>query len=162
MQVTTSLSSLVGTAKNFNDEFLRRSLKTILTYAEFDTEFQDTTFPEQVWLPRLQIIIIIHLCRFVIWCSTCTWYCLILLKWKNIKRILKCYWIWCTGLLKAIKILLISGWPGYLIWLKSILRFVLRHNLPFETLILIRAIIIWRQECVWSTVLLWCQSIYTW
>uniref|UniRef100_A0A8C6Y904 Dedicator of cytokinesis 6 n=1 Tax=Naja naja TaxID=35670 RepID=A0A8C6Y904_NAJNA len=32
MQVTMSLSSLVGTSQNFNEEHLRRSLKTILTY----------------------------------------------------------------------------------------------------------------------------------
>uniref|UniRef100_A0A8C2NIG0 Dedicator of cytokinesis 7 n=1 Tax=Capra hircus TaxID=9925 RepID=A0A8C2NIG0_CAPHI len=34
MQVTMSLSSLVGTSQNFNEEFLRRSLKTILTYVQ--------------------------------------------------------------------------------------------------------------------------------
>ena len=43
-----SLSSLVGTSQTFNEEALRRSLKTILVYAEQDTELQDTTFPEQV------------------------------------------------------------------------------------------------------------------
>lgn len=48
MQVTMSLSSLVGTSAQFNEEALRRSLKTILVYAEDDTELQDTTFPEQV------------------------------------------------------------------------------------------------------------------
>ncbi|KAG1678326.1 Dedicator of cytokinesis protein 7 [Nymphon striatum] len=48
MQVTMSLSSLVGTNTNFNEEYLRRSLKTILTYAEEDVELQDTTFPDQV------------------------------------------------------------------------------------------------------------------
>nr|XP_033779450.1 dedicator of cytokinesis protein 6 isoform X8 [Geotrypetes seraphini] len=48
MQVTMSLSSLVGTSQNFNEEHLRRSLKTILTYAEEDLELRDTTFPEQV------------------------------------------------------------------------------------------------------------------
>jgi hypothetical protein len=48
MQVTMSLSSLVGTSQSFNEEALRRSLKTILVYAEQDTELQDTTFPEQV------------------------------------------------------------------------------------------------------------------
>jgi hypothetical protein len=48
MQVTMSLSSLVGTSAQFNEEALRRSLKTILVYAEQDTELQDTTFPEQV------------------------------------------------------------------------------------------------------------------
>ncbi|KAM4677332.1 dedicator of cytokinesis protein 6 isoform 2-T2 [Discoglossus pictus] len=48
MQVTMSLSSLVGTSQKFNEEHLRRSLKTILTYAEEDLELRDTTFPEQV------------------------------------------------------------------------------------------------------------------
>ncbi|XP_043940533.1 dedicator of cytokinesis protein 6 isoform X3 [Protopterus annectens] len=48
MQVTMSLSSLVGTSQNFNEEYLRRSLKTILTYAEEGLELRDTTFPEQV------------------------------------------------------------------------------------------------------------------
>ncbi|GAB1293953.1 Dedicator of cytokinesis protein 6 [Apodemus speciosus] len=36
MLVTMSLSSLVGTTQNFSEEHLRRSLKTILTYAEED------------------------------------------------------------------------------------------------------------------------------
>ncbi|XP_040062758.1 dedicator of cytokinesis protein 7 isoform X1 [Ixodes scapularis] len=48
MQVTMSLSSLVGTSQSFNEEFLRKSLKTILVYAEEDVELQETTFPEQV------------------------------------------------------------------------------------------------------------------
>jgi hypothetical protein len=48
MQVTMSLSSLVGTSASFSDESLRRSLKTILEYGERDTELQETTFPEQV------------------------------------------------------------------------------------------------------------------
>ncbi|XP_021924154.1 dedicator of cytokinesis protein 6 isoform X3 [Zootermopsis nevadensis] len=48
MQVTMSLSSLVGTSSTFSEESLRRSLKTILVYAEKDAELQDTTFPEQV------------------------------------------------------------------------------------------------------------------
>ncbi|XP_040270913.1 dedicator of cytokinesis protein 6 isoform X6 [Bufo bufo] len=48
MQVTMSLSSLVGTSQKFNEEHLRRSLKTILTYSEEDLELRDTTFPEQV------------------------------------------------------------------------------------------------------------------
>lgn len=43
-----SLSSLVGTSQNFNEEHLRHSLKTILTYAEEDLELRDTPFPEQV------------------------------------------------------------------------------------------------------------------
>ncbi|KAJ8040484.1 Dedicator of cytokinesis protein 7 [Holothuria leucospilota] len=48
MQVTMSLSSLVGMETNFNEEYLRRSLKTILTYAEEDVELHGTTFTEQV------------------------------------------------------------------------------------------------------------------
>lgn len=48
MQVTMSLSSLVGTSASFSDDSLRRSLKTILEYGEKDIELQDTTFPEQV------------------------------------------------------------------------------------------------------------------
>uniref|UniRef100_UPI00358FDEC1 dedicator of cytokinesis protein 7-like isoform X3 n=1 Tax=Myxine glutinosa TaxID=7769 RepID=UPI00358FDEC1 len=48
MQVTISLSSLVGTFQSFNEEHLRRSLKTILTYASEDLELQGTTFPDQV------------------------------------------------------------------------------------------------------------------
>ncbi|XP_022087787.1 dedicator of cytokinesis protein 7-like isoform X2 [Acanthaster planci] len=48
MQVTMSLSSLVGTQTNFNEEYLRRSLKTILIYGEEDIELQETDFPKQV------------------------------------------------------------------------------------------------------------------
>ena len=48
MQVTMSLSSLVGSMENFNEEYLRKSLKTILVYAEEDHELAETTFPEQV------------------------------------------------------------------------------------------------------------------
>lgn len=51
MQVTMSLSSLVGTTQNFSEEHLRRSLKTILTYAEEDVGLRDSTFAEQV-IPR--------------------------------------------------------------------------------------------------------------
>lgn len=66
MQVTMSLSSLVGTSQNFNEEHLRHSLKTILTYAEEDVELRDTPFPEQVcnvickksYLELLEVIII--------------------------------------------------------------------------------------------------------
>lgn len=55
MQVTMSLSSLVGTTQNFSEEHLRRSLKTILTYAEEDVGLRDSTFAEQVtlWGPCL-------------------------------------------------------------------------------------------------------------
>lgn len=51
MQVTMSLSSLVGTTQNFSEEHLRRSLKTILTYAEEDMGLRDSTFAEQVTPP---------------------------------------------------------------------------------------------------------------
>ncbi len=75
MQVTMSLSSLVGTSAQFNEEALRRSLKTILVYAEEDTELQDTTFPEQVsyltHLKNWRIFIALFHCRFKIWSSIC-------------------------------------------------------------------------------------------
>uniref|UniRef100_A0A8C3UU18 Dedicator of cytokinesis 8 n=1 Tax=Catharus ustulatus TaxID=91951 RepID=A0A8C3UU18_CATUS len=48
MQVTMSLASLVGKSPEFNEEFLRRSLRTILAYAEEDTDMQATPFPIQV------------------------------------------------------------------------------------------------------------------
>ncbi|XP_006881388.1 PREDICTED: dedicator of cytokinesis protein 8 isoform X1 [Elephantulus edwardii] len=48
MQVTMSLASLVGKAADFNEEHLRRSLRTILAYAEEDTAMQTTLFPIQV------------------------------------------------------------------------------------------------------------------
>ena len=49
MQVTMSLSSLVGQSQSFNELCLRKSLKTVLVYAEVDAELRNTTFPEQVW-----------------------------------------------------------------------------------------------------------------
>lgn len=48
MQVTMSLASLVGKSPEFNEEFLRRSLRTILAYAEEDRDMQATPFPIQV------------------------------------------------------------------------------------------------------------------
>ncbi|XP_078495835.1 dedicator of cytokinesis protein 7 [Ciona intestinalis] len=48
MQVTMSMSSLVGVSHDFDEDYLRRSLKTILTYAKIDTELEATSFPEQV------------------------------------------------------------------------------------------------------------------
>ncbi|XP_008101523.2 dedicator of cytokinesis protein 8 isoform X1 [Anolis carolinensis] len=48
MQVTMSLASLVGKASDFNEEYLRKSLRTILAYAEEDTDMQPTLFPAQV------------------------------------------------------------------------------------------------------------------
>ena len=53
LKVTMSLSSLVAEISSnfkFNEEHLRKSLKTILTYAETDSELSDSfnSFPEQV------------------------------------------------------------------------------------------------------------------
>lgn len=48
MQVTMSLASLVGKSSNFQEEYLRRSLRTILAYAEEDTEMKNTQLPSQV------------------------------------------------------------------------------------------------------------------
>lgn len=64
MQVTMSLSSLVGTSHTFNEIALRRSLKTILMYSEEDTELQDTSFPEQV-CKETEIISNLKICYFL-------------------------------------------------------------------------------------------------
>uniref|UniRef100_A0A8C7RWB6 Dedicator of cytokinesis 8 n=1 Tax=Oncorhynchus mykiss TaxID=8022 RepID=A0A8C7RWB6_ONCMY len=48
MQVTMSLASLVGKSDDFHEEYLRRSLRTILAYADEDTEMQNTPLPSQV------------------------------------------------------------------------------------------------------------------
>ncbi|KAK7934281.1 hypothetical protein WMY93_005177 [Mugilogobius chulae] len=48
MQVTMSLASLVGQSSDFQEEHLRRSLRTILAYAEEDSEMQNTQLPSQV------------------------------------------------------------------------------------------------------------------
>nr|DBA28085.1 TPA: hypothetical protein GDO54_008494 [Pyxicephalus adspersus] len=48
MQVTMSLASLVGKSQDFNEEYLRKSLRSILAYAEEDEDMQSTLFPAQV------------------------------------------------------------------------------------------------------------------
>uniref|UniRef100_A0A672HIZ2 Dedicator of cytokinesis 8 n=1 Tax=Salarias fasciatus TaxID=181472 RepID=A0A672HIZ2_SALFA len=48
MQVTMSLASLVGKSSDFQEEYLRRSLRTILAYAEEDTEMQSTQLPSNL------------------------------------------------------------------------------------------------------------------
>ena len=48
MQVTMSLSSLVGLSHTLSENCLRRSLKTILVYAVIDKDFQETSFPQEV------------------------------------------------------------------------------------------------------------------
>lgn len=48
MQVTTSLSALVGRGRSLSEGALRRALKTVLVYAERDVELAETSFPEQV------------------------------------------------------------------------------------------------------------------
>ncbi|XP_076145387.1 dedicator of cytokinesis protein 8 isoform X3 [Alosa pseudoharengus] len=48
MQVTMSLASLVGKSSDVQEEYLRRSFRTILAYAEEDTEMQATQLPAQV------------------------------------------------------------------------------------------------------------------
>lgn len=50
MQVTMSLASLVGKSSDIHEEYLRRSFRTILAYAEEDTEMQSTQLPSQVTL----------------------------------------------------------------------------------------------------------------
>lgn len=48
MQVTMSLASLVGKSSDFQEEYLRRSLRTILAYAEEDADMKNTQLPSQV------------------------------------------------------------------------------------------------------------------
>uniref|UniRef100_H2Y8Y6 DOCKER domain-containing protein n=1 Tax=Ciona savignyi TaxID=51511 RepID=H2Y8Y6_CIOSA len=48
MQVTMSMSSLVGVSHDFDEDYLRRSLKTALNYAEVDSDLEGTSFPDQV------------------------------------------------------------------------------------------------------------------
>ncbi|KAI4895857.1 hypothetical protein NFI96_021425 [Prochilodus magdalenae] len=48
MQVTMSLASLVGKSSDVREEYLRRSFRTILAYAEEDAEMQSTQLPSQV------------------------------------------------------------------------------------------------------------------
>ncbi|KAA0713928.1 Dedicator of cytokinesis protein 8 [Triplophysa tibetana] len=48
MQVTMSLASLVGKSSDIHEDYLRRSFRTILAYAEEDTEMQSTQLPSQV------------------------------------------------------------------------------------------------------------------
>ncbi|XP_048483220.1 dedicator of cytokinesis protein 7 [Plutella xylostella] len=48
MQMTMSLSSLVGTRDTLSEHSLRRALRTMLTYAEHDQDLAGTSFPEQV------------------------------------------------------------------------------------------------------------------
>ncbi|KAG7265864.1 hypothetical protein CRUP_016127 [Coryphaenoides rupestris] len=55
VQVTMSLSSLVGTSQTFNEDHLRRSLKTILMYAQEDRKLRDSTFQSRYWsTPKTQ------------------------------------------------------------------------------------------------------------
>lgn len=49
VQVTVALSSIVaGTASSFNEHHLRRSLKTLIEYADKDIDMQSSSFPDQV------------------------------------------------------------------------------------------------------------------
>jgi len=48
VQVTVALSSIVAGTSSFNEHHLRRSLKTLISYASNDHEMSATTFPEQV------------------------------------------------------------------------------------------------------------------
>lgn len=48
VQVTVALSSIVAGTSSFNEHHLRRSLKTLISYAENDNDMEDTSFPDQV------------------------------------------------------------------------------------------------------------------
>lgn len=63
MQVTMSLSSLVGTSHSYSEEAVRRALKNILVFAEEDNELQHTTFPEQV---KKKFLVLVSSPNFII------------------------------------------------------------------------------------------------
>uniref|UniRef100_A0A4W4HBT8 Dedicator of cytokinesis 8 n=1 Tax=Electrophorus electricus TaxID=8005 RepID=A0A4W4HBT8_ELEEL len=65
MQVTMSLASLVGKSSDVREEYLRRSFRTILSYAEEDSEMQATQLPAQVdeLLKNLNSILLDTLCE---------------------------------------------------------------------------------------------------
>lgn len=48
IQITMSLSQLVGANRTFNEIYIRRSLKSILKYAVMDSTVQDTQFSQQI------------------------------------------------------------------------------------------------------------------
>lgn len=48
MQVTMSLSTLVGQTESCNGEQLKHSLKSILHFSDVDVDLKETTFPDQV------------------------------------------------------------------------------------------------------------------
>lgn len=83
MLVTMSLSSLVGTTQNFSEEHLRKSLKTILTYAEEDIGLRDSTFAEQVTpLVVLPAVDNAWVCLDVLW--ACLSVCLLVFILKTL------------------------------------------------------------------------------
>ena len=41
--------------QTFNEHHLRRSLKTLMSYAENDREMEDSAFPEQVHVEPLEL-----------------------------------------------------------------------------------------------------------
>lgn len=59
-----SLASLVGKSSDFQEEYLRRSLRTILAYAEEDAEMQNTQLPSQVRANTLtRVFLLEHLVK---------------------------------------------------------------------------------------------------
>lgn len=79
MQVTMSLASLVGKASDFNEEYLRKSLRTILAYAEEDADMQSTPFPAQVrhFIQPLhfKILYMFHILHMLLTCILYVTYC---------------------------------------------------------------------------------------
>lgn len=55
-----SLASLVGKSSDFQEEYLRRSLRTILAYAEEDAEMQTTQLPAQVRANTLTLVFLLE------------------------------------------------------------------------------------------------------
>ena len=86
MQVTMSLSSLVG-SECFNEDFLRRSLKTIITYAQADQQLKQTPFPEQVI--RFNLLCFVYFVRRLFFLFIIKY-----IKWQTftILKLLYCVW----------------------------------------------------------------------
>lgn len=123
MQVTMSLASLVGKSSDFQEEYLRRSLRTILAYAEEDTEMQNTQLPSQVWNkthvhirnmktitaaptvlhgwlclnPDACVCVCVFLSRWMNSSEIWTVFYQTQWKWGNSRKTLKCWWTSCTG-----------------------------------------------------------------
>lgn len=107
-----SLASLVGKSSDFQEEYLRRSLRTILAYAEEDTEMQNTQLPSQVSTSKfssssrriagidsssLLVVVRVSVFRWMNFSETLTVFCPTRWRWGSFRKIPRCSWTSCTG-----------------------------------------------------------------